>query len=147
MFEKTRVCAAHAHGKLLAWARAREILTRAAAFGAWQAYITEHLARRQQTESHAGREAHHGVGTVSAGNCRRSSRKLSLESSRVITLLQALADVGFSAMEEYHENKSQRDAKMAMDKIKKLFQKYDVDQSETIDGDELYSLLRDLGHL
>ena len=77
----------------------------------------------------------------------RSSRKLSLESSRVITLLQAIADVGFSPKEEYHEDKSQRDVKMAMDKIKKLFQKYDVDQSETIDGDELYSLLRDLGHL
>ena len=62
-------------------------------------------------------------------------------------MLQSIADVGFSAKEEYQENKSQRDVKMALDKIKKLFQKYDVDQSETIDGDELYSLLRDLGHL
>jgi hypothetical protein len=145
---KTRFCAAQAHGKLLAWARAREILTRAAACGSWQAYLREHLAQRQQTESRAGREAHHGVGTV-PDNCRRSTRKLllRLESSRVITLLQSIADVGFSAKEEYQENKSQRDVKMALDKIKKLFQKYDVDQSETIDGDELYSLLRDLGHL
>ncbi len=32
-------------------------------------------------------------------------------------------------------------------RLKRMFRRYDEDQSGTIDGDELYSLLRDLGHL
>jgi calmodulin len=34
-----------------------------------------------------------------------------------------------------------------IDKIRHTFRKYDQDQSDTIDGDELHGLLRDLGHL
>lgn len=33
------------------------------------------------------------------------------------------------------------------DRLRKIFKRYDVDLSGEIDGDELYSLLRDLGHL
>mmetsp|Transcript_16471 Transcript_16471/g.37944 ORF Transcript_16471/g.37944 Transcript_16471/m.37944 type:complete len:825 (-) Transcript_16471:44-2518(-) len=33
------------------------------------------------------------------------------------------------------------------DRLRKIFRRYDEDQSGEIDGDELYSLLRDLGHL
>ena len=34
-----------------------------------------------------------------------------------------------------------------IDKIRTTFNKYDHDDSDTIDGDELHGLLRDLGHL
>lgn len=34
-----------------------------------------------------------------------------------------------------------------VDRLRKIFKKYDEDESGEIDGDELYSILRDMGHL
>eukprot|EP00277_Geminigera_cryophila_P012130 CAMPEP_0179434136 /NCGR_PEP_ID=MMETSP0799-20121207/18455_1 /TAXON_ID=46947 /ORGANISM="Geminigera cryophila, Strain CCMP2564" /LENGTH=115 /DNA_ID=CAMNT_0021212623 /DNA_START=132 /DNA_END=476 /DNA_ORIENTATION=- len=39
------------------------------------------------------------------------------------------------------------DVAMNQDRIRQMFLKYDDDESGSIDGDELYWLLRDLGHL
>ena len=142
--------------------RARKIMTRSAACAWWQAYLRAHLTLLQnkqqenesdvaQTETHSSqRDTHHDThdAMAEATNRRGSltrTQKLLLDSASTSSLLQAVADVGFCAKEEYYE--SHLDAAMNHDKIKKLFEKYDSDQSESIDGDEMYSLLRDLGHL
>jgi Ca2+-binding EF-hand superfamily protein len=36
---------------------------------------------------------------------------------------------------------------LLLNRVSKLFRRYDEDGSDSVDGDELYSLLRDLGHL
>ena len=104
-----------------------------------------------QTETHSGqRDTHHEThGEAPKAPNRRATLtrtgNFSLGSDGKFALLQAVADVGFCAKEEYYE--SHRDAVMNHDKIKKMFEKYDSDQSGTIDGDEMYLLLRDLGQL
>lgn len=81
--------------------------------------------------------------TQNWGMASQAVDQLSHKEPRIKKLLETIAAVK-EANRRFKENSEPGGGS---DRLKRMFRRYDQDHSGNIDGDELYSLLRDLGHL